>query len=239
MYESFLADLWATFPITLVCVIGLVIVVVDVFANDSPWLPVLGVAGFAVAMLIESDRLAIDGLTFAGLLRHGGMASFVNLVILLGAAFTFILSGPYLERLKHNYGEVYALVTFATAGAMLMASSNSLITVFVGLETMSICLYALTGLIREDAGGTESALKYFLLGAFSTGFFLYGIALLYGSTGTMSLPELSNGPTSAEGAMLFWAGGALLLVGFLFKVSAVPFHLRVVGQIELDNTQRE
>jgi NADH-quinone oxidoreductase subunit N len=225
MYETFLADLWATFPITLVCVIGLVIVVADVFANDSPWLPVIGVAGFAVAMLIESGRLAMDGLAFSGLLRYGGLAAFVNLVILLGAAFTFILSGPYLERLRHNYGEVYALVTFASAGAMLMASSNSLITIFVGLETMSICLYALTGLVREDPGATESAIKYFLLGAFATGFFLYGIALLYGSTGTMSLPELSRGPSAEDGALLFWAGGALLLVGFLFKVSAVPFHM--------------
>jgi NADH-quinone oxidoreductase subunit N len=225
MYDTLLTDLWATFPITLVCLVGLVIVVVDVFYNDSPWLPVLGVAGFAVGMLIESNNLAVDGLAFSSLVRYGGMASFVNMVILLSAALTFVLSGPYLRRIKHDYGEVYALVAFATAGMMLMASSNSLITIFIGLETMSICLYALTGLVRDDIGATESALKYFLLGAFSTGFFLYGIALLYGSTGTMMLPELASGPSHPDASIMFWAGTALLLVGLLFKVSAVPFHM--------------
>ena len=145
MYDAFLNDLWMTFPISLVAIVGLVIVVADVFRNDSPWLPVIGVAGIALAMVLESDRLVADGLAFSGLVRFGGVASFANMVILLGAALTFILSGPYLQRIKHNYGEVYALVAFATVGMMLMASSNSLITIFVGLETMSICLYALTG----------------------------------------------------------------------------------------------
>ncbi len=226
MYDSFLTDLWLTFPITLVCLVGLVIVVIDIYFNDSPWLPVLGVAGFAVAVFMESNSLAADGLAFSGLLRYGGFASFVNIIILLSAALTFVLSGPYLKKIKHNYGEVYALLAFATAGMMLMASSNSLITIFVGLETMSICLYALTGLVREDVGATESALKYFLLGAFSTGFFLYGIALLYGATGTMYLPELAGAGASQEGtSIMFWSGSALLMVGFFFKVSAVPFHM--------------
>ncbi len=226
MYDTFVTDLWTTFPITLVSLVGLVIVIVDIYFNDSPWIPVLGVAGFAVAMLIESNNLATDGLAFSGLLRYGGLASFVNIVILLSAALTFVLSAPYLKRIKHNYGEVYALLAFATVGMMLMASSNSLITIFVGLETMSICLYALTGLVREDIGATESALKYFLLGAFSTGFFLYGIALLYGATGTMYLPELAGAGTNQEGiSIMFWSGSALLLVGFFFKVSAVPFHM--------------
>lgn len=225
MYDLFLTDLWATFPITLVCLVGLVIVVVDIFFNDSPWLPVLGVAGFALAMFMESNNLAVDGLAFSGLLRYGGLSSFVNMVILLSAALTFVLSGPYLQRIKHDYGEVYALLAFATAGMMMMASSNSLITIFIGLETMSICLYVLTGLVRDDVGATESALKYFLLGAFSTGFFLYGIALLYGSTGTMYLPELAQGASREGTSIMFWSGSALLLVGFLFKVSAVPFHM--------------
>jgi len=225
MYASFANDLWSTFPIVLVCLVGLVVVVVDCFWNDSPWLSVIAVAGVTGALLLESGRLGYSGLAFSELLRFGGIASFMNMVVLLSAALSIVLSVPYLTRLKHNFGEVHALICFATAGMMLMVSSNSLISIFIGLETMSICLYALTGLVREDEGATESALKYFLLGAFSTGFFLYGIALMYGATGTMYLPQIASSIAIGSPPVIFWAGTALLLVGFLFKVSAVPFHM--------------
>ena len=108
---------------------------------------------------------------------------------------------------------------------ILLGTANNLVSIFVGLETMSVALYIMTGLIRDDEGAVESAMKYFLLGAFSTGFFLYGIALLFGATGTMYLPELSEGLIESNSTLLFWAGAGLLLVGFLFKVSAVPFHM--------------
>jgi len=225
MYASFAADLWSTFPIVLICVIGLIVVVVDCFWNDSPWLAVIAAAGMTIALVFESSRLGYSGMAFSELLRYGGLASFMNMVVLLSAALSIVLSVPYLGRLKHNYGEVYALICFATAGMMLLVSSNNLITLFIGLETMSICLYALTGLVREDEGATESALKYFLLGAFSTGFFLYGIALIYGTSGSMYLPQIASSVALGKPPLIFWAGTALLLVGFLFKVSAVPFHM--------------
>lgn len=225
MYDSFAADLWAMFPIVLVCLIGLIVVVVDCFWNDSPWLAVISAAGMTAALVLESGRLGYGGLAFSELLRYGGVASFMNMVVLLSAALSIVLSVPYLTRLKHNYGEVYALMCFATAGMMFLVSSNNLITIFIGLETMSICLYALTGLVREDEGATEAALKYFLLGAFSSGFFLYGIALIYGASGSMYLPQIASSVALGTPPVIFWAGTALLIVGFLFKVSAVPFHM--------------
>lgn len=225
MYDTLGSDLWATMPILIVALAGLVIVVVDCFSDDSPALPVLAQAGLLVAGIWEALRVGQSGLAFFDLFAYGGFASFVNVIIVLSALLTIPLSVPYLRAVKHNYGEVHALILFATTGMMVLASSNSLVTLFVGLETMSICLYILTGLVRENVGATESALKYFLLGAFATGFFLYGMALLYGATGTMYLNAMAGAVQERGATPLVWAGIGLLLIGFLFKVSAVPFHM--------------
>ena len=225
-YDGFLADLAATFSLGVVALVGLAMVVIDSFKNDARSIPWLGGLALAVCMVWEGLSLTAEpGTAFLGFLRTGGYAAFINLVLLGSALFTIILSSSYLDRIQHAYGEVYALLMFATVGMIVLATANNLIAIFIGLETMSICLYVMTGLIREDRGATESALKYFLLGAFSTGFFLYGIALLYGATGTMYLPEMSQAEIGGQLSVMFWAGVALLLVGFMFKVSAAPFHM--------------
>ncbi len=225
MYDTLASDLWATMPILLVAVAGLVIVVVDCFRNDARLLPVIAQVALLAAGVWEVSRIGQSGLAFHELIAWGGFASFVNGIVLLSALLTIPMSVPYLRRVGHNFGEVYALILFATVGMMVLASSNHLATLFVGLETMSICLYVLTALVRENVGATESALKYFLLGAFATGFFLYGMALIYGATGTMYLGAMSATVSAKGPSTLFWAGLGLLLVGFLFKVSAVPFHM--------------
>lgn len=225
-YDSFLADLGAVFPIVLVAVAGLAAVLVDSFRNDSPAIPWLSGLALAVALVLEGMRVGSAAApVFGGQLIAGGFAAYVNAVILLGALGSVALSVPYLRRIEHNYGEVHALVLLATVGMMVLASSGSLISVFVGLETMSICLYVLTGLVRESPRANEAALKYFLLGAFSTGFFLYGIALLYGASGSMLIAEIGPGVAETGRVGFLWAGLALLLVGFFFKVSLVPFHM--------------
>ncbi|MDX1530723.1 MAG: NADH-quinone oxidoreductase subunit N [Rhodothermales bacterium] len=225
MYETFLADLGAALPLVLVAVMGIVVVLVDSFRNDAPVIPWLAAGSLVIALVLEVLQVGDPDVAFYGQLYTGGFASYVNAVILLGALGSVLLSAPYLRQTGHNYGEVHALILFATAGMMMLASSASLVSVFVGLETMSICLYVLTGLVREAPRANESALKYFLLGAFSTGFFLYGIALIYGATGTMTLAEMpaAFAVTGREG--LLYAGLGLLLIGFFFKVSAVPFHM--------------
>ncbi len=226
IYASLPADLVATFSMVLVALVALALVVWDAFRNNAPGIPWAGVVALGVAIVWELFALGdAPGTAWYGMVRTGGFAAFVNIVVLIGALLSIILSVPYLREIRHAHGEVYAIILFATVGMMLLGTANNLVAVFVGLETMSISLYILTGLVREDEGATESALKYFLLGAFSTGFFLYGIALLYGATGTMDLARMSEGLAAGENLVMFWAGVGLLLVGFLFKVSAAPFHM--------------
>ncbi len=226
VYQVLAADLGQAASLVIVTLVGLGIVVWDAFRNNAREIPWIAGGALLMALLIDVFRLDVEaGTIFFGMLRTGGFASFVNLMVLASGLLTIVLSVPYLKQVRHAHGEVYALILFATVGMITLGTANNLVTVFVGLETMSICLYIMTGLIREDEGATESALKYFLLGAFSTGFFLYGIALLYGATGTMYLPEMAAGLEQTGSIVLFWAGVALLLIGFLFKVSAAPFHM--------------
>jgi len=226
-YSAIVADLPAVFSMGLIAFVGLVMVALDAFRNNHPAIPWMGVGAFVVAVGWEVTQLGTAGGTaFFETIRTGGYASFVNLIILLTGLATILLANPYLSRLKRDYGEVYALVMYATVGMLLLGVANDMISIFLGLETMSVCLYILTGLVREDEGAVESALKYFLLGAFSTGFFLYGIALMYGATGTMTLPAMAQAELATPTTqLLFWGGLALFLVGFFFKVSAVPFHM--------------
>jgi NADH-quinone oxidoreductase subunit N len=226
MYNSVGADLYGAFSLVLTAVVGLVLVVWDAFNNDDRSIPWAAVATLGVCILWELLHLtAPPDTAFFGMVRTGGFPAFVNLIILVSGLLSILLSVPYLRTIRHQYGEVYAIILFATSGMILLGTANNLVSIFVGLETMSICLYILTGLVRDDQGAVESALKYFLLGAFSTGFFLYGIALLYGATGTMYLPLMVLGLDASGHDVLFWAGVGLLLIGFFFKVSAVPFHM--------------
>ena len=226
-YSTIVADLPAVFSMGLVGLVGIVMVALDSFRNNHPAIPWLGVGAMAVSGGWEIFHLgAPQGTAFFDTIRTGGFAAFINLIILLTGLATILLSRPYLNRLERDYGEVYALVMYATVGMLLLGTANDLISVFLGLETMSVCLYVLTGLVREDEGAVESALKYFLLGAFSTGFFLYGIALMYGATGTMTLPAMATAELATTSSqLLFWGGLGLFLVGFFFKVSAAPFHM--------------
>lgn len=226
-FSALAADLPAVLSMALVGLAGLVMVTLDSFRNNHPAIPWIGVGVLAVSSVWELAHLgAPQGTAFFETIRTGGFAAFVNLVILLTGLATVLLTNPYLSRLKRDYGEVYALLMFATVGMLMLGVANDMISVFLGLETMSVCLYILTGLVREDEGAVESALKYFLLGAFSTGFFLYGIALMYGATGTMTLPAMAQAELATTSAqLLFWGGLGLFLVGFFFKVSAAPFHM--------------
>ena len=226
-FSTVVADLPAVFSMTVAGLVGLAMVALDAFRNDHPAIPWLGAAALTVSAVWEVTQLgAPQGTVFFETLRTGGFVAFINLIILLTGLATTLVSIPYLNQLRHGYGEVYALLLYATVGMIMLGSANNMISIFLGLETMSVCLYVLTGLVREDEGAVESALKYFLLGAFSTGFFLYGIALMYGATGTMALPAMASAELAATSTrLLFWGGFALFLVGFFFKVSAAPFHM--------------
>ena len=151
---------------------------------------------------------------------------FSNWIFLLAAVLGILISFAYVYRQRLQAGEFYALILFATSGMMFMAGARDLIVVFLGLEVMSIAVYALTAFNRRDRKSAEAGLKYFLLGAFSTGFLLYGIALVYGATGSTNVAVIGEIISSGEGSQnLLSAAIALLTIGFAFKVSAIPFHM--------------
>jgi len=166
-------------------------------------------AGLATSITVDKFRLAVD------------------LIVLLAAALAVLFSLDYLERERIRVPEYYALLLFAAVGMMLLAGGEDLFVLFLGLELMSVCVYVLAGIDRRSPVGGEAALKYFLLGAFASAFFLYGIALLYGATGTTKLSLIAQqiAPLHLESHPMLLAGMALLFVGFGFKVAAVPFHM--------------
>jgi NADH-quinone oxidoreductase subunit N len=156
-------------------------------------------------------------------------ALFFSLIFLMVAALTILSSIHYVRQAAIAEGEFYALILFATVGMMLMAAANDLLVFFLALETMSVAVYVLTGMWRSSARSSEAAMKYFIMGAFATGFLLYGIALIYGATGSTNLDLIADYllEQPSEWPLYLVGGGFLLLVGFAFKVGAVPFHFWV------------
>ena len=182
----------------------------------------LAVSGYAVVRVRDARRVL-----FGGMFVHDGFTVFFTLLFCSIGAIAVLLSWDYVKRTRINQAEYYALLLSATLGMVIMAASNDLITIFLGLELMSLALYVLVGFRRGQLESNEAALKYFLLGAFASGFLLYGIALLYGATGTTGLDRMSSfiAVSPVLRNPLFIAGGLLVLVGFGFKVAAVPFHM--------------
>ena len=220
---DYLHDLSTFLPGLVVAVTGLITLLIESFRKGVDTIYGFTIAGLIVALVLAVQSLFGDtGIAFSGMIAYGGTAAFGTVVVLFGALFSVIISRDYLKDAQLHFGEVYAMVLFATTGMLGLAVSNDLITLFISLETMSICLYVLAGLVKSEKTGAEAALKYFLLGAFSTGFLLYGIALIYGATGHTNLTEIA---AAAEASPLFLAGSALLLVGLFFKIGAVPFHM--------------
>jgi len=190
------------------------------------WLSLLGLGATALAVLWLWARDARPA-GLAGAMALDGFRYLSALVFLVGAALTVLLSLGYLGRERIRVPEYYVLILLATLGMLFMGGGGDLVVIFLGLELMSVPVYVLAGINRRSVAGAEAALKYFLLGAFASGFLLYGIALVYGATGTTNLALIG---AQASGFRLqtnpmALVGLALLLVGFGFKVAAVPFHM--------------
>jgi NADH-quinone oxidoreductase subunit N len=196
-------------------------------AEDSRLAGWVSLAG----VLISGAGLAalwVNGATPDGLAHMVALDSFrfgASAIALLAAAATILISLGYLERERMLAPEYYPLVLLATAGMLFLAGAEDLIVLFLGLEVMSVAVYVLAGYDRTNVFSSEAALKYFLIGAFASGFLLYGIALVYGTTGTTNLSligaQLAGRPVSLMAAL----GLGLLLIGLGFKVAAVPFHM--------------
>jgi NADH-quinone oxidoreductase subunit N len=183
-------------------------------------------AAFAGAVwMFGVDRLTEDAASLAPWLIIDRFTLFFDMLLCLGGALAALLAGGYLPEHEIERGELYALLIFTTFGAMTLASAGDALTLFLGLETMSIGAYAMTAFRRASPRSAEGALKYFLLGSFAAALLLYGFALLYGATGHTDLAGIgAAAKTAASHNPLLVLGAALVLVGIVFKVSAVPFH---------------
>ena len=181
------------------------------------------IGGIAGAIYAYGD----PGPAFGGLLMVDGFATFFRVLVMGVGILTVLPSYGFLRREGAEPGEFHALLLFSIAGQCIMASANELIVIFIGLEISSIASYVLAGYLRDDKRANESALKYFLLGSFATAFFLYGVALIYGATGTVDLSQIRamiSGP-NAPSPVFAGVAAALMFVGLAFKVSAAPFQI--------------
>ncbi len=220
------SDLYGISPILAVSVTAIIALIVQSAVRKSETaILIIGIVGILVSMGFSIATFSISTTAFNDMVLVGGYASFFDLLFLTIGLLTLLLSESYLKKEGIHFGEFYVLVLLAVAGMMLMGSSADLITLFLGVELMSVCFYVLAGFMRTKSNSNEAALKYFLLGAFATGFLLYGITLVYGTTGTTNLLRVAS--QRPVGAMQLWytIGFGLLLIGLSFKAAAVPFHM--------------
>lgn len=220
---NYIQDILSFLPGIIVAVTGLIVILLGAFkkSGDAAYYTTLAGTGLAAIMALQA-LFGETGVSFSGMVAYGGTSAFGAFIVLLGTFFCLLIGRDYFRETDLHNGDVYGMILFGTTGMLGLTAANDLITFFISLETMSICLYVMAGLFKNEKIGAEAALKYFLLGAFSTGFLLYGIALIYGATGHTNLLEIA---AVAEPGGLFLAGTALLLVGIFFKIAAVPFHM--------------
>ncbi|MFL6280977.1 MAG: NADH-quinone oxidoreductase subunit N [Vicinamibacterales bacterium] len=216
-------------PIVIVGLSAVAAMLAEAFRRRDERMPIaglglIGLAGAAIASVYLWDTNAKS----FEVIRSDNFALFINIVLCIVGILTMLLSNDVIEREQIPPGEYYALTLFAICGMMMMAAAIDLLVIFIALEILSLAVYVLTGIRRQSAAGAEAAFKYFLLGGFSSAFFLYGVAFAYASSGSTRIDEigtaLSAQATGAPNTLALLAVG-LMAVGFAFKVSAVPFHM--------------
>jgi NADH-quinone oxidoreductase subunit N len=220
-------DFLSILPIIVLVLWACVLLLVEAFAKSAkPTVPLLAAIGLAVTLGFAVAQATQNYVGFMGMVVADGFAGFLNVLFLLSGMFAIALAYDYNKRMGMHRGEFYILLLFSISGMMLMAIAVDLIVVFLALELLSIPLYVLAGFLTPKVESEESALKYFLLGAFAGGFVVYGIALVFGATGTTNLNgvfgAIENGIADPT---LLLIGAALILVGFGFKVAVVPFQM--------------
>lgn len=216
-------------PMVIVALTGLLALILEVARPKRDNGPLvltsligLGLSGAAIIYQYNAPA----GTAFAGAVLRDSVSLTIQLILIAACGLTVLFSDGYLREKRIAFGEFYPLVTWATVGGMMMATSTNLLVLFVGLEMLSIALYVLAGMSRSEQKSEESALKYFLLGAFASAFFLYGIALFFGTTGSLDLISFNAAFASGDPAAKTMAVAAccLLFIGLGFKSGFVPFH---------------
>ena len=221
-------DLITILPLVVLAGWSVAVLVADLWIPKTRkgWTAALSALGLVVVLGMTLGRGNASRSAFFGTVMVDGFAVFMDSIFLAGGLAGIALAYEYLKRMELERSEYYPLMLLAVTGMMLMTYANDLIIVFLALELLSLPLYVLAGFARFNLESEEAALKYFLLGSFSSGFVLYGVALLFGATGHTDLPGLVNTiRVGAGNSVLFLFGAALLLVGFSFKSAIVPFHM--------------
>jgi NADH-quinone oxidoreductase subunit N len=221
-------DLISLAPVLVLSVFTMLVMLIDLFVGKNKsvlvFVALTGLLLTAVSSFAKTDWPVSS---FGGSYVVDHMSVFFTMIFCLSSGLAILLSVDYNKRENIRVGEYYSLIMFCTVGMIILASSTDLIMIFLGIEIVSLCLYVLAGIRRGDTRSNEAALKYFLLGAFATGFLLYGMTLLYGATGTTKLAGIAEALSHAEvlSQPILMMGVVLLIAGFGFKVASVPFHM--------------
>jgi len=220
-------DFYVLLPLIILVSWACVLLLVDLFIpKGSKWITaMLAAFGMALTLGFTISQAGRENSGFNGMVALDGFSVFVNSLLLVSGLLGIALAYGYVKRMDIERGEYYILMLFSISGMMLMAQAADLIVVFLALELLSLPLYVLSAFARPKVESEESGLKYFLLGAFSSGFVLYGIALVYGATSFTSLSGIVAAASAGTPGLLLTIGAALILVGLGFKVAAVPFHM--------------
>jgi NADH-quinone oxidoreductase subunit N len=220
-------------PVVLVAMTGIIALCIEMAQpkknnNMIVGFSLFGLFAAAVALIAQFDPSRhFEMEAFGGMVVRDRFGLVMQLLLVVSAFLSILFSEGYLREKRIPFGEFYPMLLWSTVGAMVMVATRNLLMIFIGLEVLSIALYVLAGLSRKESKSEESALKYFLLGAFASGFLLYGIAFIYGATGSLHLDQIAmtwrSGDSLAQTLLIFGLG--LMLVGLSFKSSFVPFHM--------------
>lgn len=215
-------------PELVLSIFGIIVMILDPLVNEEKSQKTLGGIAFvgAVAALFSTWYTAKSpGMAFSNTIRIDTFSIFFIFLVIAIAAVVILSSFEYMAVQRIRAGEYYALILFGVVGMALMSSAIELVLIFIGLEISSISTYILAGFRRNEAASSESSLKYFLLGSFATAFFLYGVALMFGATGSTNIDIISQKLQSSPAEVLVYVAMALMFVGLGFKVAAAPFHV--------------
>jgi NADH-quinone oxidoreductase subunit N len=221
------ADVGLVMPELIVAAAGVLVMLYDsYFPGRRMVTGAMSIIGLAAAAFVLGTMWS-GGPAFGwnGMIAHDNLRLSFSFVFLLVSTLTVLISAVWVEREDVPVGEYHSLLLFATFGMLMMASGNDLVIIFLGLETLSIATYVMCGLRRRDLKSNESSMKYFILGSFASAFLLYGMALVYGATGSTNLTEIAQKVADANFPALLLIGGAMMIVGFGFKIAMAPFHV--------------
>ncbi len=220
-------DLIQAAPLSILSFLAVICIVVDALTPRSERLTyVFAAFSMGAALLFAMGTMGYSGTAFSAMIRVGGYSSFFDILFCTGGILTLLAGRPYILREDVEHDEFYSLILFAVAGMSVIAHANNLLITFIGIEIMSVAFYVLAGYFRTNERSIEASLKYFLLGAFATGFLVFGMSLCYGATGSLEYAAMHNAVTTnhLNFPTLLAVGTALIIIGLGFKIAAFPFH---------------